>query len=192
MRRLACTGVVIALFVPSQEVEIPRAGRPFTERFECEGKCCSFGRVAELRVPVFAGPGAPTTLVGWLEPSDTVHTDNSILRWRRVGAIVMLREFKYYSEDEDPLVVRTLVAGDTIPVLGYQMEGRYEIWHENAKRYVMEFWNDGRSWPPMVNPPARLLYEGQSTWWLRVKGLNGPRGWIVSSGKLRQLTPVCP
>jgi hypothetical protein len=180
--------LIIVLLLPSQDIAAPRLGNKFIERHVCEGKCCSFRVAVERRVPIFAGAGAPTTVLEWLAPGDTVLADIDILRWTRIGAIIILRTFKAYDEDA---VERTFVDGDTIPLLSYSSEGRYEIWHDNAKRVVMAFWNEEHSWPPLVNPPARLLYHGQSTLWMRVKGAYGARGWIAQSYKLRQLGQVC-
>jgi len=183
--------LAIALFVPvfRQDSGTPRAGAAFVEHHVCGAKCCSLRMAVQGRVPVFAAAGAPTTIVAWLAPGDTVLADIDLLRWSRVGAIVILRRYEYF--DEYNSVTLSLTAGDTIPLLSYYGEGRYEIWHRNAKRLALLFWNDGLSFPPLTNPPARLLYFGEPTSWLRVKGADAVSGWIARSGKLRQVGQRC-
>jgi hypothetical protein len=183
--------LAIALSVPvfRQDSGTPRAGAAFVERHTCEGKCCSLRMAVQGPIPVFAAAGAPATIVAWLAPGDTVLADIDLLRWSRVGAIVILRRYEYF--DEYNSVTLSLTAGDTIPLLSYFGEGRYEIWHQNAKRLVLLFWNDGRSFPPLANPPARELYYSEPTLWLRMKVPKAASGWIARSGKLRQVGQRC-
>ena len=189
MRAHVLLAIAMSVAVFWQDFGAPRVGGTFVERHVCEGKCCSLRMAVRGRVPIFAAAGAPTTVLAWLTPGDTVLAEIDFLRWSRVGAIVILRTYEYF--DEFNSVRLALAAGDTIPLLDYSGEGSYEIWHQNAKRLVLLFWNDGRSFPPLVNPPARLLYFGEPTLWLRMNDADGVRGWIVRSSKLEQIGQLC-
>lgn len=143
-------------------------------RGACPFECCVYGEwTAESDVPLQAQERGRAAPAGVIPAGQTFRADSGTVHI--TGLMVVAVED---SVGDPPYW--SFAPGDTLVVLDYVGEGRYNVWHEGRIQVAEGFWGVGA---PVGN--ATTYGQWASEWWVHATLPDGRTGWFHSTPPLR-------
>lgn len=177
-RRLLAICLVLnaAAWFPSYGGAQAAPAEPYVVRGACPFECCQYGRwVTRETIPVYSRERANGPPLFRLRPGDTVNAVTGNVHMVRVGRAAVDRRLPTNWVEDDTLPRPS--RGDTVYVLSYQGEGYWLYWYRGRTGSGPAFWEPESSHDSLP-PPARLMLEPLSEWWVQVRAARGQEGWL--------------
>ena len=143
----------------------------------CRNEKCMGGTWAACdSLPVVQAPWRPAQVIAWLTRNEQFEVQDANTVVVVPGVVLVTQDIRqgFFGTEgtEEPFS-----AGDTLYVLDYRSEGRFNVWHRGGVFRVVAFW----PWSGQPGPTglAEVLRESVSEFWLRVETQSGIRGWVL-------------
>lgn len=140
----------------------------------CPFECCTYGTWTTTEPTLVYSQADDTTSSTFTVPAETtLEAVTGHVLLRHIGR-ALVRDSVYLYIDYDSF--RTAEPGDTLFLLENVGEGARNVWY--AGSVYQAGYEAFNAMGPSETPPAEILQEGASEWWVNVRTPGGRAGWL--------------
>ena len=163
--------MVLALLAASAAAAADRAAprAPHVTRDVCPFEGCAYGTwVARSRLTAYAAEGDTSKIAFAVKPGERVTAVRGNVHVVKLGVVAVTAPIEVAAG-------RMLHTGDSVYVLSYRGDSRYDVWHDGRLMTLEAFWE------PLA-PAARVAgvvrARPEMMWWVLIKTRAGRQGWL--------------
>lgn len=135
----------------------------------CPFEGCAYGTwVARSRLTAYAAEGDTSKIAFAVKPGERVTAVRGNVHVVKLGVVAVTAPI-------EAVAGRMLHKGDSVYVLSYRGDSRYDVWHDGRLMTLEAFWG------PLA-PAARVAgvvkARPEMMWWVLIKTRAGRQGWL--------------